>query len=67
MRLKLRQLRRERDITQKALADKIHVRQHTISQWERTPRIPPFEKCLAIASVLGVSVFELIDHEDQHG
>lgn len=64
MRLKLRQLRRARDITQQALAAQIHVRQNTISGWETSQKIPPFDKCLAMARVLGVSVFDLIDEED---
>lgn len=66
MRLKLRQLRRARDITQQELAKKINVGQGTISSWEKSQKMPPFDKCLALASVFGVSVFELIDEDSQH-
>jgi len=63
MRLKLRQLRRARDMTQQELASRIHVGQNTISGWEHSQKMPPFDKCLAMASVLGVSIFDLIESD----
>lgn len=63
MRLKLRKLRREREITQQELADKIQVSQNTISGWETSQKMPPVDKCLQIAHVLGVSIFELIEED----
>jgi transcriptional regulator with XRE-family HTH domain len=63
MRLKLRQVRRARDITQQELANRIHVAQNTISGWEHSKKMPPVDKCLAMASVLGVSLFDLIESE----
>jgi DNA-binding XRE family transcriptional regulator len=64
MRLKIRKLRREREMTQKELATYLDVKQSTICGWEKSTIIPPLDKCLTIATVFGVSIYDLIDEDD---
>ena len=57
----LAQLRKDRNLTQRELADKLYVSVSTISKWEKgvsTPNIYFLEK---IAEVLGVPAVELIE------
>ena len=53
---RIRQARKEKDLTQKQLADKIFVHQNMISAYERGTIVPPFTTVIAIAKVLEVSL-----------
>lgn len=53
-------LLKEKGITQSALADKIGVRQATISDWKRKKTTPSAETIGLIAEILGVSTDYLI-------
>jgi len=58
---KLKQLRKERDITQEELADKIDLTIESISNIERGIFGPKFDNLEKIAKVLKVEVKELFE------
>lgn len=53
-------LRRERGMTQKDLADKMNVTDKAVSKWERNLSCPDVNSIPRLAEVLGVSVEELM-------
>lgn len=65
MRLKIRKMRREREMTQRELATYLDVKQSTICGWEKTATIPPLDKCMTIARVFGVSIYDLIEEDPE--
>ena len=56
----LKRLRRQKGLTQEALADKLHVTRQAVSNWERNQNLPELEVLLAAAEAMGVSVDELL-------
>jgi transcriptional regulator with XRE-family HTH domain len=56
---RLRQLRRERDLTQEQLAEAIGVSVEAISNFERGVHAPSFETMEKLVEALGVSVDKL--------
>lgn len=52
----LRQLRQEHGLTQRALAEQLHVSDRTISKWERGAGCPDVGLLAALAQALGVTV-----------
>lgn len=54
------QLRREKDLTQKALADQLHLTDKAVSKWERGLACPDITLLPALAELLGVTVEELL-------
>lgn len=58
-------LRKEKNMTQKQLADKIHVTDKAISKWERGVGIPDITNLEALADALDVTVAELIQCKRQ--
>ncbi len=52
---RLRELRTKANLTQGELAERIGVRQHTVSQWETASRSPSIEQLLGIAEALQVA------------
>lgn len=61
--LLIRQLREARGITQKALAEKLHVTDKAVSKWERCLSCPDIALLEPLAGQLGVSVEELLQGE----
>lgn len=53
-------IRRERGMTQKELADKMNVTDKAVSKWERNLSCPDVNSIPHLAEVLGVSVEELM-------
>ena len=53
--MRLKDLREDMDITQKALADFLHIRQNTYSQYENGQRQLPIEILIALAKYYKVS------------
>ncbi len=53
--MRLKDLREDMDITQKALADFLHIRQNTYSQYENGQRQLPIEILIALAKYYNVS------------
>ena len=53
--MRLKDLREDMDITQKALADFLHIRQNTYSQYENGQRQLPIEILIALSKYYKVS------------
>ena len=58
---KISALRKERDMTQVDLADKLGVTYQAVSSWERGNSMPDIAKLPDISQVLAVSIDELLD------
>ena len=53
--MRLRDLREDHDLTQRELAEKLHISQNTYSQYENGVRQLPIETLVAIANIYNVS------------
>ena len=56
----IKQLRKDRGLTQRQLAEKINVSEKTISKWETDGGLPDVGLMLPLSRALGVSVNELL-------
>ena len=59
----LSEMRKEKSMTQKELADKLFVSDKTVSKWERGNSMPNLTLLMPIADVLGITVTELLKGE----
>ena len=59
MGLFIAQLRREKEATQKELADRLYVSDKAVSKWERGLSVPDISLLLPLAEILGVTTTEL--------
>jgi transcriptional regulator with XRE-family HTH domain len=59
----IRQLRKEKDMTQKQLADLLYITDRAVSKWERGICAPDISILEPLAEILGVSIVELIRGE----
>ncbi len=59
----LTDLRREKAMTQKEVAEKLHVSDRTVSRWERGENCPDISLLPTLAELFGVSVEELLKGE----
>ena len=59
----LAEVRKEKQMTQKDLADKLFVSDKTVSKWERGNSMPNVILLIPLAEVLGISVTELLQGE----
>ncbi|HIR39105.1 MAG TPA: helix-turn-helix transcriptional regulator [Candidatus Coproplasma stercoripullorum] len=67
--LRLRELREERKVTQLQIAEALHIKQNTYSQYETGQRQIPIELLIAVADFYNVSVdyvLCLTDEEDRY-
>ena len=53
--MRLKDLREDNDLTQRELADKLHISQNTYSQYENGVRQLPIEKLIKLSSIYNVS------------
>ena len=53
--MRLRDLREDNDLTQRELAERLHISQNTYSQYENGVRQLPIEILIAIAEIYNVS------------
>ena len=53
--MRLREMREDRDLTQKELAEFLHIRQNTYSQYENGLRQIPIDALIALADYYGTS------------
>jgi len=53
--MRLRDLREDNDLTQRELAQKLHISQNTYSQYENGVRQLPIELLIAISNIYNVS------------
>jgi len=60
--LRLRQLRRAREMSQATLGERVGLDKSTICMIEKGHRQPSFEKARAIAAEFGVPVEDLFSH-----
>lgn len=56
----LKTLRRQRSLSQQALADRLHVVRQTISKWERGTSVPDAELLIRLAEELDTTVADLL-------
>ena len=59
----LKELRKEKDITQEQLAEKINVSGRTVSRWETGSNMPDISLLAQLADFYDVSIPEIIDGE----
>lgn len=59
----LTQLRKEQNLTQEELGEKIGVTNKTISRWENGNYLPPVEMLLILSKFYGVSINEILSGE----
>lgn len=67
--MRLREIREEKGITQKRLAEYLHIRQNTYSQYENGQRQLPIETLIALAKFYNVStdyILELTDVDEPY-
>ncbi len=58
---RIRSLRIERNLTQQELADRLFVSRKTIGNWESGSCLPDISTLSALAGILGVQTYELLD------
>ena len=58
---KLQKIRKENNITQEGLADKLNVSRQAVSKWESGMAYPDTEKLIQISKIFNVSLDELIN------
>lgn len=57
------ELRKEKNMTQKQLADSLSVTDKAVSRWETGKNYPDIETLDGLASVLGITLSELLEHK----
>lgn len=63
--MRLRALREDQDLTQQAVADYLHIRQNTYSQYENGQRQLPLELLVALALYYHTSTDYILELTDQ--
>ena len=58
--MRLKELREDRDFTQQEIADFLHIKQNTYSQYENRHREIPIDMIIKLASFYGVSIDYLL-------
>lgn len=59
MKCNLKQIRKERNISQNDIANELEVRQTTISEWENNKKIPNLRKAYELAEYLEMKVTDI--------
>lgn len=62
--MRLKDLREDLDITQKAIADYLHIKQNTYSQYENGQRQIPIELLIALAKYYKTSTDYILELTD---
>lgn len=62
--MKLQSLRKEKGLSQEALAEKLHVSRQAVSKWESGAGYPEMDKLILISDLFGVTIDYLI--KDSH-
>ena len=58
-------LRKEKGLTQKELADQLHITDRAVSKWERGLGCPDISLLDDLANILGVSISSLLNGEEE--
>lgn len=61
---KLQKLRKENNITQEGLADKLNVSRQAVSKWESGTGYPDTEKLIQLSKIFNVTMDELVNEEE---
>ena len=61
---RLKELRKEKKLTQEELAHLLNVSEKTISRWERGERVPKSDKAQQLADFFGVNTAYLLGYSD---
>ena len=59
----LKELRKENDLTQEELAEKLYVNSRSISRWENAKTMPDFDVLIELAKLYDISIEELLNGE----
>lgn len=59
MKCNLKQLRKEKNISQNEIANELKVRQTTISEWENNNAVPNLKIAYELAELLKVNVIDI--------
>ncbi len=59
----LKQLRKEKSLTQEQLSEKLNVTNRTVSRWENGVNMPDFDMVIEIVNLFDVSIEEFLDGE----
>lgn len=57
----LKELRRERSMTQEELGERVGVTNKTISKWENGNYMPPIDVLMLLSEIYGVSINEILN------
>lgn len=63
--IRLKQLRKDRKLTQQQLADKVGVSKTSIIYWEKDENIPKHDSLVALADTLGCNIQYLLNGSDK--
>lgn len=56
----LKELRREKNLTQEELGEKVGVTNKTISKWENGNYMPPIDVLMLLSEMYGVTINEIL-------
>ncbi|TBW82470.1 helix-turn-helix transcriptional regulator, partial [Staphylococcus epidermidis] len=56
----IKKYRKEQNLSQEDLAEKIHVTRHTISNWERNKNIPDLNSLILLNEIFNTSLDNLV-------
>ena len=59
----LKELRKEKELTQSQLAEQLNVSDRTVSRWETGPNLPDLSVLVELADFYDVDIREIIDGE----
>lgn len=57
------QLRKLHQLSQEALAERLHISRQTLSKWETGESLPDIEKCKLLADIFDVSLDDLVNYD----
>ena len=63
---RLFKLRKEKGLSQEALAEQLNTTRQAISKWENNQGYPETEKLLMLSNIFGVSVDSLLKENTEH-
>lgn len=64
--IKLQQLRKEKGLSQEALAEKLNVSRQAVSKWETGDGYPEMDKIILISDLFQVSIDYLMRDNQEH-
>lgn len=60
----IKELRREKNLTQEQLAEEFNVSRRTVSRWETGSNLPDLDVLLEMSDFFSIDLRELLDGED---